>query len=164
MAGDNEDKDPIFGDSDGGASHTSPNEEYIFHFWGMKILRHRIRKIKPELDPLDVVRKLLEDFEHQESIEKSTSVVHLHRIIENTHARRRLEKWSLRVIATYLILVLAIVVFTYADIPQIGLPILNIPPNIMIAILTTTTANIIGLGLIVLRGHFLANEDAKKDR
>ena len=28
----------------------------------------------------------------------------------------------------------------------------------MIAILTTTTVNIIGLGLIVLRGHFLAND------
>lgn len=29
----------------------------------------------------------------------------------------------------------------------------------MVAILTTTTANIIGLGLIVLRGHFLAKEN-----
>ena len=28
----------------------------------------------------------------------------------------------------------------------------------MIAVLTTTTVNIIGLGLIVLRGHFLAND------
>lgn len=32
----------------------------------------------------------------------------------------------------------------------------------MIAILTTTTVNIIGLGLIVLRGHFLANSDKYK--
>mgnify|MGYP001674585526 FL=1 len=28
----------------------------------------------------------------------------------------------------------------------------------MITILSTTTVNIIGLGLIVLRGHFLAND------
>lgn len=41
---------------------------------------------------------------------------------------------------------------------MLHLPLLVIPNPIMIAILTTTTANIIGLGLIVLRGHFLAND------
>lgn len=161
MMGKKEKSDPIFGivDEDG-----HPSDSYVFiRFFGIEI-RRKIKESKPDLDPLDVVRKLLEDFEHEESINKSRSVVHLHRIIENTHARRRLERWSLRVIATYLMIVFLIVFATYANIPAIKLPILDIPPNIMVAILTTTTANIIGLGLIVLRGHFLAKEDEKKSQ
>ena len=105
---------------------------------------------------------------NDDNIEKSRLIVGLHRVVENTHARRRLERWSLRVIAVYLAVVFALVLCTYAHIPFLRLPFIYIPDNIMIAILTTTTANIIGLGLIVLRGHFLANEnnkesDSKKD-
>lgn len=154
--------DLIFGENantdSNNANNNRLNEGLYIEFFGIKIYR-KPRAVKPELDPLEVVRKLLEDFEHEESINKSRRVVHLHRIIENTHARRRLEKWSLWVIATYLLVVLGIVLCTYAKIPFLGLPFLNIPDNIMVAILTTTTANIIGLGLIVLRGHFLAKEN-----
>lgn len=87
----------------------------------------------------------------------------MHRVVENTSARQRLEKWSLRVIVWYLIIVCFIVFATYFNITE--RPLLKIPNPIMIAILTTTTANIIGLGLIVLRGHFLAkeNNDERKD-
>lgn len=47
----------------------------------------------------------------------------------------------------------------YAELPIIGgLIAITIPEPIMITILSTTTVNIIGLGLIVLRGHFLAND------
>lgn len=91
-------------------------------------------------------------------------------MVENTKARRRLEKWSLRVIAWYLMIVLVIVVLCYTNIKW--LHILEIPWKIMVAVLTTTTVNIIGLGLIVLRGHFLANnvsnnmddEDKRKEK
>lgn len=34
----------------------------------------------------------------------------------------------------------------------------------MIAVLTTTTVNVIGLGLIVLRGHFLANDNEREEK
>ena len=153
-------EDPIFGTSESGGS--ANDSVTSFSFFGYSI-RKTIKEAKPDLDPLEVVRKLLEDFEHTESIDKSHKVVHLHRIIENTHARRRLEKWSLRVIAAYLMIVCLIVIFTYAQVPSIGLPYLVIPDNIMVAILTTTTANIIGLGLIVLRGHFLAKEHHHTD-
>lgn len=77
-------------------------------------------------------------------------------MVENTRARRRLEKWSLRVIAWYLIAVFFIVCLCYTNIRWLN--IISIPHEIMIAVLTTTTINIIGLGLIVLRGHFLAND------
>lgn len=156
-------QDPIF-DSD----HENDSDFFRIELWSFKFVfnpkrgRNRIQPSQPDLDPLGIVRKLLEDYESEENIRKSESVVSLHRVIENTHARRRLEKWSLRVIAAYLLAVFLIIVLNYADIPAIGLPWFKIGEKVMIAILTTTTANIIGLGLIVLRGHFLAKE-ADKD-
>lgn len=116
---------------------------------------------KKELDILEKVQSLLEinDNTTEENIEKCKELVHLHRIIENTKARRRLEKWSLKVIAVYLFIVLAIVICNYSSI-DIPVPVtMNIEDPVIVAILTTTTVNIIGLGLIVLRGHFLARED-----
>lgn len=123
--------------------------------------RHPLKKEKKDLELLEQVRSLLDVEVNDANIAKSRMIVGLHRIVENTHARRRLERWSLRVIAIYLAIVLGLVVCTYADIPFLGLPFIKIPDKIMIAVLSTTTANIIGLGLIVLRGHFLANEDKR---
>lgn len=98
-----------------------------------------------------------------ENIQKSKELTKLHRVVENTKARRRLEKWSLRVIATYLLIVFIIVIACYVDLhidEKKVYHIIEIPSEIMITILSTTTVNIIGLGLIVLRGHFLANDKA----
>ena len=120
------------------------------------------RKEKKELNVLDQVQILMESNPTPENIQKCQELTQLHRIIENTKARRRLEKWSLRVIAVYLFVVLLIVMSCYTkceEKPLLYVIKSEIPPNIMIAILTTTTANIIGLGLIVLRGHFLAKEN-----
>lgn len=114
---------------------------------------------KKDLDLLDQVSSLLDVSTTNDNIEKCKEFIHLHRIVENTKARRRLEKWSLRVIALYLFIVLSIVILCYSDIPIIGdLIKIKIPDPIMITILSTTTVNIIGLGLIILRGHFLAND------
>ena len=120
------------------------------------------KKENKELKILDQVQILIESNTTHENILKSQELTQLHRIIENTKARRRLEKWSLRVIALYLLIVLLIIMSCYTK--WNGNPVLwtihsTIPSDIMIAILTTTTANIIGLGLIVLRGHFLAKEN-----
>ena len=71
------------------------------------------------------------------------------------------QKWSLRVIVFYLLIVLFIVLVNYYSlsfIPEWLKSESSIPPAIMITILSTTTVNIIGLGLIVLKGHFLAKE------
>jgi len=54
------------------------------------------------------------------------------------------------------------VVGSYVNIPELNIGLV-VPEHVMIAILTTTTVNIIGLGLIVLRGHFLANETTKDE-
>lgn len=142
---------------------------YITHlgFFSMRLVkcffRHPLKKDKKDLELLEQVRSLLDVEVTNDNIKKSRLLVGVHRVVENTHARRRLERWSLRVIAIYLAVVFSLVVCTYADIPLLGLPFMKIHDNIMIAILTTTTANIIGLGLIVLRGHFLANEDKKSN-
>lgn len=111
---------------------------------------------KKDLDVLDKVATLLDSETTDENIANCKELVNLHRVIENTRARRRLEKWSLRVIATYLFAVLLIVLLCYVRYDRIKM--LDIPQTIMITILSTTTVNIIGLGLIVLRGHFLAND------
>lgn len=128
------------------------------------------KKEKRELNVLDSIQTLLESEPTDENINKCQELSKLHRMVENTKARRRLEKWSLRVIAWYLMIVLVVVFLSYTKIKWLN--ILHIEPQIMIAVLTTTTVNIIGLGLIVLRGHFLANdasnsmedEDKKKDK
>lgn len=114
------------------------------------------KKQKRELNILDTIQTLLESETSDDNISRCQELSRLHRVVENTKARRRLEKWSLRVIAWYLIIVFAVVVVCYTNIPWLN--VICIPWNIMVAILTTTTVNIIGLGLIVLRGHFLAND------
>lgn len=162
--GEDNQNDPVFGKKIRNNTPNEVNGEYAFILFGITIFRKKLKRKRPDLDPLEIVRQLLDDFEHTESIEKSKSIASLHRIIENTHARRRLEKWALKVIVTYLVLVLLIVITTYTSIDFIGLPWFHFDNQIMIAILTTTTANIIGLGLIVLRGHFLAKEHDKSDK
>lgn len=118
------------------------------------------KKEKRELNVLDSIQTLLESESTDENINKCKELSTLHRMVENTKARRRLEKWSLRVIAWYLMIVLVVVFLSYTNIGWLN--ILNIEYKIMIAVLTTTTVNVIGLGLIVLRGHFLANDDEKE--
>lgn len=141
---------------------------YIFHAIRY-FFSNPFREEKHELRLMDLVQSLLSDPESAtpDNLQKCRQLAHLHRIVENTKARRRLEKWSLRVIAIYLFTVLLIVAFNYfhANIPPIlGFYIhVDIPRPIMITILSTTTVNIIGLGLIVLRGHFLAKEDIPDD-
>lgn len=131
---------------------------YIIHLI-KQFFSSPFKKERRELNVLDSIQTLLESEPTDENINKCQELSKLHRMVENTRARRRLEKWSLRVIACYLIIVFVVVVLCYTNIEW--LHIIEIPWKIMIAVLTTTTINIIGLGLIVLRGHFLANEDGK---
>ena len=136
---------------------------YYIAYWIRFFFSEPYKEKKKDLNLLDTVQSLIESETTDENIAKSKELTHLHRIIENTRARRRLEKWSLRVIAIYLFIVLSIVLSTYISIPAIE-PYLyiDIPEHIMITILSTTTVNIIGLGLIVLRGHFLANDKSNE--
>lgn len=132
---------------------------YFVPHWIKFFFSEPFKEKKKDLNILDTVNSLLESETTPDNLEKCRELVHLHRIVENTRARRRLEKWSLRVIAIYLTTVLLIVIANYVIIPNVDKHFqIDIPPTIMITILSTTTVNIIGLGLIVLRGHFLAND------
>lgn len=115
------------------------------------------------IDLLKIAGSLLSSCTSDENIAKAKELAELHRLVENTKARRRLEKWSLKVISVYLLVVLFIVLLNYTELCCLK-SVIVIPESIMIAILTTTTVNIIGLGLIVLRGHFLANSDKHHKR
>ena len=136
---------------------------YIPHWVGFFFNRPFKPEKKRDLDILDKVSTLLDSDTTEQNLAYCNELIRLHRIVENTRARRRLEKWSLRVIATYLITVLCIVLCNYVSARHnlFGL-CFDIPPTIMITILSTTTVNIIGLGLIVLRGHFLANDKSNE--
>lgn len=120
------------------------------------------KETRRDLDILGTVSVLLDSEPTSENIDRCKELTRLHRIVENTKARRRLEKWSLRVIATYLLVVFLVVAAYYSKIAAIN--VLNIPQGIMITILSTTTVNIIGLGLIVLRGFFLVSDDTKENK
>lgn len=134
---------------------------YYIPYWLKFFFSAPFKEKKKDINILDTVSSLLESETTPENLNKCKELVHLHRIVENTKARRRLEKWSLRVIAIYLFIVLTIVVCNYIAIPVLsGYVNIHITDSIMITILSTTTINIIGLGLIVLRGHFLANDSS----
>lgn len=134
---------------------------FYIPYWIKFFFSKPFKEEKKDLNILDIVQTLLDsESTSTENIQKSKELTKLHRVVENTKARRRLEKWSLRVIASYLLIVLLVVVACYIKVGKERIHIIEIPPEIMITILSTTTVNIIGLGLIVLRGHFLANDKA----
>ncbi len=104
--------------------------------------------------------------EKKESVVRtSMALLEAHRTVEDTHARRRLEAWARKVIICYLATVMALVVANGASRiiwPEIFTDAGFISDSVMYAILTTTTANILGLGFIVLRGHFPSKDKSKK--
>ncbi len=107
---------------------------------------------------LMTARELLSSNLHDEFILGATkNLLGQHRLIEDTKARRRLEGWARKVIIWYLVLVGCLVLLNGASqliwpavFPDHGF----ISDMVMTVILSTTTVNIIGLGVIVLRGHF----------
>lgn len=127
-----------------------------------------ISKMEGDLRLIEKVNLLLEmGDDNEETSSLIVKYTKLHRVHENTKARRRLEKWASVVIVTYLIVVLVIVLMNYINIDYgdcwLSKVTIEIPDKIMFTILSTTTINIIGLGLIVLRGHFPSkdNKDEK---
>lgn len=133
---------------------------YFLYTVAFSFFSKPFKKEKKDIDLLDQVKLLLDtDPTNNDVMDKCEQFIELHRIVENTKARRRLEKWASRVIAFYLVIVLLIVISNYASIqPFNKLGTMSISEPVMITILSTTTVNIIGLGLIVLRGHFLMND------
>lgn len=150
-----------------GAEELSNGTEDIKISWkhGGYKLYYNIKRLfisprpRKELNLLEQVETLInstpaEQEPTEELIDKCHHFIKLHRIIENTNARKRLEKWAKRVIVLYLLVVLVLVVFDSI----VENTWFEISDTVMITILSTTTVNIIGLGLIVLRGHFPQND------
>lgn len=86
-----------------------------------------------------------------------SELLHQHRTVEDTEARRRLEHWACGTIIIYLLAVLCLVILN--GLSRIIWPDIFdeegfISDTVMYVILSTTTINIIGLGIIVLEGHF----------
>lgn len=133
--------------------------------WWQKINFKRKTR-KPDLNLLDQVEVLLINTGEAPSdavIGKCKDLMALHRIKENTDARRRLEKWASRAIVYYLIAVGIIILLNDSDF-SISFSFfkwtskLDLSDMVLVTLLSTTTINILGLGFIVLKGHFKASE------
>jgi len=98
-----------------------------------------------------------------ETIEASKHLLEQQRMLEDTRARRRLERWATRTITWYLVVVLALVIANGIVSSVSGKEGTFITGGIMTVVLTTTTINVIGLGLIVLRGHFPQKDKSKEN-
>lgn len=106
-----------------------------------------------------IIVQLSDRVDFPQMLEASRALLEQQRIQDNSHARRRLEKWTTRTISWYLIVVAVLVVsngivsmFTHNHDGFIS-------SGIMAGILSTTTINVIGLGFIVLKGHFQHHEE-----
>ena len=121
-------------------------------WWENLNLRRKTQK--PDLNLLDQLEVLLVNTGGEPA---------LHRIKENTDARRRLEKWASRTIVFYLISVGFIILLNNSDF-TLSSSFLNytskfdLSDMVIVTLLSTTTINILGLGFIVLKGHFKASE------
>lgn len=120
--------------------------------------KNPFKRAKRELNLLEQVEVLINTGDSGDVIDYCERYIFLHRIIENTRARRRLERWVTRLISIYLLMVFALIILSY---------ILkwNLPLGVIITILSTTTVNIVALGYILVRGLFHENEskEAKKE-
>ena len=117
------------------------------------------KKPKRELNLLEQVEVLINTGDPGTVIDYCEKYIYLHRIVENTRARRRLERWITRLISTYLSMVLILLVISY-------LLYWNLHLGVVITILSTTTVNIVALGYILVRGLFHEHDgnDIKREK
>lgn len=128
------------------------NGAYKVWFNFIRFFRNPYPKEKKELDLLDVVDLLISTGDPENVADSCKQYVDLHRIVENTRARRRLEKWVTRLISSYLFFVFAFIVAAY----MFGW---KISGSVIVTLLSTTTINIVALGLILVRGLFHQRDD-----
>lgn len=84
-------------------------------------------------------------------------LLEMHRIEQNTKARRRLERWITKLIFAYFAVVLLLIVVFYS-LAGLCFSRAKISDAVMITILSTTTVNVIGLAVILVRGLFPSEE------
>lgn len=139
---------------------TIPWRCFVYKLWYniLYSFRNPFKEPKRELNLLEQVEVLINTGDSGDVIDYCERYIYLHRIIENTRARRRLERWVTRLVSIYLLTVFTLITISY---------ILkwDLPLGVVITILSTTTVNIVALGYILVRGlfHENENEDAKKE-
>lgn len=132
---------------------TIPWRCFVYKLWynTLYTFRNPFKEPKRELNLLEQVEVLINTGDSGDVIDYCERYIYLHRIIENTRARRRLERWVTWLISTCLLIVFTLITISY---------ILkwNLPLGVVITILSTTTVNIVALGYILVRGLFHENE------
>lgn len=119
-------------------------------------------KKETEYNFLMQVESLLNQEDGSKYVETCERILKMHRTHENTKARQRLEKWAKWVIAVYLSVVMFIVFLNGFEFRESDLLYkFKLDDVVLSALLTTTTLNVLGLVIIVLRGHFLQEKDDK---
>lgn len=161
-------------------NHPLPNESLsvwkhggymlMYGIWQFFTGPQRIRRVRNKDNRFKFIAEqiisTLPDNSDPVVIESTKKLLDQHRTIEDTEARRRLERWACRIIIWYLVFVFVLTILN--GLSQVWRPCIFrehgfISDTVMYVLLSTTTVNIIGLGLIVLRGHFPSEEKKKKN-
>ena len=136
------------------ADEKIPYKCFFFKLWYnfIYLFKNPFKKTKRELNLLEQVEVLINTGEGENIITYCEKYIYLHRIVENTRARRRLERWITRLISSYLLFVFVLIALSY-------LLSWNLHLGVIITILSTTTINIVALGYILVRGLFHEHEE-----
>lgn len=146
-------------------SQSIPWRNGIYKLWWnfTQLFKNPFKERKKELRLLDQVSIIISEGNPEDVADTCEKYISLHRIVENTRARKRLEKWITRLIFSYLTVILFIVLVSgledYAK--RHGFPYIHFDIKVLVVLLTTTTVNIVALGFILTRGLF--HEHEKKD-
>lgn len=141
-----------------------PWTNFFYKIWWniRRLFSNPLKEKKKELHLLDQVNILISE-DASNVVDICEKYISLHRVVENTKARSRLEKWVTRLIVGYLIIVGFILIGCSFKNWLIAkeLPYIDIDTSVLIALLTTTTVNIVALGYILVKGLF--HEHEKRD-
>ncbi len=154
----------LLSDDDSEASgNIIPWTNFFYKIWWniRRLFLNPFCEQKKELRLLDQVELLISEGDAGSVAETCEKYITLHRIVENTRARRRLERWVTRLIVFYLFIVFILLSTNSLQtwLKAKGLPFIYMDEKIIIALLTTTTINIVALGIILVRGLFHEDED-----
>ena len=140
------------------------NNGFYKIWWNIRrLFTNPFAEKKQELRLLDLVNILVSTGDPKAVSKTCEDYISLHRVVENTKARARLEKWITRLIVGYLIIVGIILIWCslHDYLNDKKWPCIQIESTVLVALLTTTTINIVALGIILVRGLF--HEHEKKD-
>lgn len=125
------------------------------------------KQVEKYLPLIDTVVTLVqsETAHKEENINATKEFLKLHRLMENTKARRRLERWAVRLTCSYLVTVALIVI---CNAMKISISIegqehtLSLSDGVIITLLSTTTVNVLGLAVIMMKGMFPTGKEVRE--